>query len=240
VPITHPGKVVFDEIGVTKLDLMHYYTAVVDGALRGVRDGPMILKRFVKGIGHEAVFQKRAPEKRPDFVDVAELKYASGTSATEAVVRDVAGLIWAENLGCVDLNPHPVRADDLDPPDELRVDLQLFASLFFGFRGRQDIGDGNGEVVVGHLGQIDVLESGHGADHGELAGELLDLIDADVETQPVTERFGILGVGAGHHDDRLSGGEPQVGCAHHDQRRAGVAFVVEGIQVRMSTAALVR
>lgn len=123
VPITHPDKVVFDEIGVTKLDLMHYYAAVADGALRGVRDRPMILKRFVKGIGHEAVFQKRAPEKRPDFVDVAELKYASGTSAKEAVLRDVAGLIWAVNLGCVDLNPHPVRADDLDHPDELRVDL---------------------------------------------------------------------------------------------------------------------
>jgi len=218
VPITYPGKVVFDEIGVTKLDLMHYYAAVADGALRGVRDRPMILKRFVKGIGHEAVFQKRAPEKRPDVVDVAELKYASGTSAKEAVLRDVAGVIWAVNLGCVDLNPHPVRADDLDHPDELRVDLQLFASLFVGFRGRQ----------------------GHGADHGELAGELLDLIDADVETQPVTERFGVLGVGAQHHDDRLCGGEPQVGCAHHDQRRADVAFVVEGIQVRMSTAALVR
>ncbi|GJF11206.1 DNA polymerase domain-containing protein [Mycolicibacterium cyprinidarum] len=123
VPITHPDKVVFGDIGVTKLDLMHYYAAVSDGALRGVRDRPMILKRFVKGIGHEAVFQKRAPEKRPDFIDVAELRYASGTSAKEAVLRDVGGLIWAVNLGCVDLNPHPVRADDLDHPDELRVDL---------------------------------------------------------------------------------------------------------------------
>jgi DNA ligase D-like protein (predicted polymerase) len=83
----------------------------------------MILKRFVKGIETEAVFQKRAPEKRPDFVDVAELRYASGTSAKEAVLHDAAGLVWAVNLGCVDLNPHPVRADDLDHPDELRVDL---------------------------------------------------------------------------------------------------------------------
>ena len=83
----------------------------------------MILKRFVKGITEEAVFQKRAPEKRPDFVDVAELKYASGTSAKEAVIHDAAGLVWAVNLGCVDLNPHPVRADDLAHPDELRVDL---------------------------------------------------------------------------------------------------------------------
>ena len=107
----------------TKLDLVEYYLAVADGALRGVAGRPMILKRFVKGISQEAVFQKRAPEKRPDWIDVAELKYASGTSAKEAVIHDAAGLAWAVNLGCVDLNPHPVQADDLDHPDELRVDL---------------------------------------------------------------------------------------------------------------------
>ncbi|KUI47292.1 DNA polymerase [Mycobacterium sp. GA-1199] len=123
VPISNPDKVVFPDTGVTKSDLMHYYLSVAEGALRGVRDRPMILKRFVKGITEEAVFQKRAPKKRPDFVDVAELKYASGTSAAEAVLRDAAGLVWAVNLGCVDLNPHPVRADDLAHPDELRVDL---------------------------------------------------------------------------------------------------------------------
>jgi len=123
VAITNPDKVVFPDIGVTKLDLIHYYLAVANGALRGVADRPMILKRFVKGITEEAVFQKRAPEKRPDFVDVAELKYASGTSAKEAVLHDAAGLVWAVNLGCVDLNPHPLRADDLAHPDELRVDL---------------------------------------------------------------------------------------------------------------------
>ncbi len=124
VPITHPDKVVFPQIGATKLDLMRYYLDVAPGALRGVVDRPMILKRFVKGITEEAVFQKRAPEKnRPDYVDVAELLYASGTSAKEAVLRDAAGLVWAVNLGCVDLNPHPVRADDLGHPDELRVDL---------------------------------------------------------------------------------------------------------------------
>jgi DNA ligase D-like protein (predicted polymerase) len=121
--ITHPDKVVFPAIGVTKLDLINYYVAVADGALRGVADRPMILKRFVKGITEEAIFQKRAPEKRPNFVDVAELKYASGTSAKEAVIHDAAGLAWAVNTGCVDLNPHPVRADDLAHPDELRVDL---------------------------------------------------------------------------------------------------------------------
>ncbi|OBI84021.1 DNA polymerase domain-containing protein [Mycobacterium sp. E740] len=127
VPVSHPDKVVIpgsrEHPAVTKADLIRYYLSVADGALRGVRDRPMILKRFVKGITEEAVFQKRAPAKRPDFVDVAELKYASGTSAAEAVLRDAAGLVWAVNLGCVDLNPHPVRADDLAHPDELRVDL---------------------------------------------------------------------------------------------------------------------
>ncbi len=123
VSVSHPGKVVFPALGVTKLDLIQYYLHVADGALRGVRDRPMILKRFVKGITEEAVFQKRAPEKRPGYVEVAELKYASGTSAKEAVVRHAAGLAWAVNLGCIDLNPHPVLADDLDHPDELRVDL---------------------------------------------------------------------------------------------------------------------
>ncbi|WP_199255112.1 non-homologous end-joining DNA ligase [Mycolicibacterium mengxianglii] len=123
VAVTNPDKVVFPEASVTKLDLIHYYLAVADGALRGVYDRPMILKRFVKGITEEAVFQKRAPENRPDWIDVAELKYASGTSAREAVLHDAAGLAWAVNLGCVDLNPHPVRSGDLDHPDELRVDL---------------------------------------------------------------------------------------------------------------------
>jgi DNA ligase D-like protein (predicted polymerase) len=123
VSVTHPDKVVFPELGVTKLDLIEYYLAVAGGALRGVAGRPMILKRFVKGITEEAVFQKRAPEKRPEWIEVAELKYASGTSAKEAVIHDAAGLAWAVNMGCVDLNPHPVQADDLAHPDELRVDL---------------------------------------------------------------------------------------------------------------------
>src|ERR1700712_1189895 len=121
--VTNPDKVVFPETGVTKLALIEYYLSVADGALRGVKGRPMILKRFVKGIAQEAVFQKRAPENRPDWIDVAELKYASGTSAKEAVIDEAAGLVWAVNLGCVDLNPHPVRAGDLEHPDELRVDL---------------------------------------------------------------------------------------------------------------------
>lgn len=123
VEVTHPDKVVFPDLGYTKLDLIRYYLAVADGALRGVAGRPMILKRFVKGIDQEAIFQKRAPAKRPHWVDVAELRYASGTSAKEAVIHDAAGLAWAVNLGCIDLNPHPVLAEDLDHPDELRVDL---------------------------------------------------------------------------------------------------------------------
>ncbi|UXA18426.1 DNA polymerase domain-containing protein [Mycobacterium sp. SMC-4] len=148
VPITNPDKMVFGELGITKRDLMGYYAAVADGALAGVRNRPMILKRFVKGIEVEAVFQKRAPEKRPDFVDVAELKYASGTSAKEAVLHDAAGLIWAVNLGCVDLNPHPVRADDLDHPDELRVDLDPMPGV--GWRQILDVAFVAREVLEDH------------------------------------------------------------------------------------------
>jgi bifunctional non-homologous end joining protein LigD len=123
VTITSTDRVVFPAAGYTKLDLVQYYLAVAEGALRGVTGRPMILKRFVKGISEEAVFQKRPPAKRPDWVEVAELHYASGTSAEEVVVRDEATLAWVVNLGCVDLNPHPVQAEDLDHPDELRIDL---------------------------------------------------------------------------------------------------------------------
>jgi bifunctional non-homologous end joining protein LigD len=123
VTITNPDKVLFPVPGTTKLDLVEYYLAVADGALRGVRGRPMILKRFVKGIDEEAFFQKRAPATRPDWIEVAELHYASGRSAEEVVVRDAAQLAWVVNLGCIDLNPHPVLAEDLERPDELRIDL---------------------------------------------------------------------------------------------------------------------
>jgi bifunctional non-homologous end joining protein LigD len=135
VVITHPDKPIFpdaDDGGHTKLDLVRYYLAVADGALRGVRGRPMVLKRFVKGIDEEAFFQKRAPTKRPDWIEVAELRYASGTSAEEVVVRDAAGLAWVINLGCVDLNPHPVQAEDLDRPDELRIDLDPLPGVAWG------------------------------------------------------------------------------------------------------------
>ncbi len=123
VTITNPTKIFFAESGVTKLDLVRYYLAVADGALRGVRGRPMALKRFVNGAAGEAFFQKRAPDNRPDWLRVATLSFPSGRTADEIVVDNAAGLAWIVNLGCLDLNPHPVRADDLDHPDELRVDL---------------------------------------------------------------------------------------------------------------------
>ncbi|MGH3452988.1 MAG: non-homologous end-joining DNA ligase [Nocardioidaceae bacterium] len=123
VTVTNPDRVVFADGGHTKLDLVRYYLAVAEGALLGVSGRPMILKRFVKGIDQEAFFQKRAPKKRPEWLETVTLSYASGTSADEVVVRDAAGLAWVVNLGCIDLNPHPVLAEDLDRPDELRIDL---------------------------------------------------------------------------------------------------------------------
>jgi bifunctional non-homologous end joining protein LigD len=123
VTISNPGKLFFADAGITKLDLVRYYLAVADGALLGVRDRPMALKRFVDGAGGEAFFQKRAPKKLPDFVRTVELSFPSGRTADEVVVDNVAALAWVVNLGCIDLNPHPVRSGDLDHPDELRVDL---------------------------------------------------------------------------------------------------------------------
>ena len=123
VAVSNPSKVYFPRAGVTKLDMVRYYLAVAPGALGGVRGRPMALKRFVNGAEGEPFFQKRAPEKRPGFVRTVELSFPSGRTADEVVVTDEAVLAWVINLGCIDLNPHPVRARDLDHPDELRVDL---------------------------------------------------------------------------------------------------------------------
>ncbi len=123
VSVTNPGKVFFEEAGITKLDLVNYYLAVVDGALRGVMDRPMALKRFVNGASGEAFFQKRAPASVPSYVRTVELSFPSGRTADEVVVSNAAALAWVVNLGCIDLNPHPTRAEDLEHPDELRVDL---------------------------------------------------------------------------------------------------------------------
>ena len=123
VVITNPDKVYFPQAGYTKLDVANYYAAVADGAMLGVADRPIVLKRYVNGADQEPFFQKRAPEQRPDWIETVELKFPSGRTAHEIVARDAATLLWTVNLGCIDLNPHPVRADDLDHPDELRVDL---------------------------------------------------------------------------------------------------------------------
>jgi bifunctional non-homologous end joining protein LigD len=123
VAISNPSKVFFSRAGVTKLDMVRYYLSVADGALAGVAARPMALKRFVNGAESEAFFQKRAPEKRPDWIGTVELRFPSGRTADEVVVSDEAALAWVINLGCIDLNPHPVRFFDLDHPDELRVDL---------------------------------------------------------------------------------------------------------------------
>jgi bifunctional non-homologous end joining protein LigD len=123
VTITNPSKVFFPELGITKLDIVRYYLAVADGALRGVSGRPMALKRFVDGATGQPFFQKRAPKSRPDWIETIELRFPSGRTAEEIVVRDAAQLAWVINLGCIDLNPHPVRTSDMDHPDELRVDL---------------------------------------------------------------------------------------------------------------------
>src|SRR6476659_783649 len=123
VSISNPDKVYFPEPGYTKMDLVSYYLAVADGALRGAGGRPMALKRFVDGITKEPFFQKRAPDNTPEWIRTAELTFPSGRTADEVVLDEPAGLAWVVNLGCIDLNPHPVRAEDLDHPDELRVDL---------------------------------------------------------------------------------------------------------------------
>src|SRR2546428_8516455 len=123
VTISNPDKIFFPKSGHTKLDLVRYYVAVAEGALRGVGGRPMALKRFVNGAEGEAFFQKRAPTSRPEWIETVELSCPSGRTAEEIVVTNAAQLAWIINLGCIDLNPHPVRAADLDHPDELRIDL---------------------------------------------------------------------------------------------------------------------
>jgi DNA ligase D-like protein (predicted polymerase) len=123
VVITNPYNVFFRRAGHTKLDLARYYLAVAEGALRGIAGRPIVLKRYVNGAEGEPFYQKRAPEQHPDWIETVELRFPSGRTAREIVVRDAAQLLWIVNLGCIDLNPHPVRADDLEHPDELRVDL---------------------------------------------------------------------------------------------------------------------
>jgi DNA ligase D-like protein (predicted polymerase) len=123
VSVSNPEKIYFPEAGLTKRDLVDYYIAVAPGALNGVRDRPFVMKRFVDGAAGEGFFQKRAPKARPEWLRTVVLSFPSGRTAEEVVIDHPAALIWCVNLGCIDLNPHPVRADDLEHPDELRIDL---------------------------------------------------------------------------------------------------------------------
>jgi DNA ligase D len=123
IPISNPRKVLFPHAGHTKVDLVHYYLAVAAGALRGSGGRPNMLVRYPNGIEGEFFYQKRAPESRPKWIEVVTIRFPSGRFADEIVPRDAAALAWLANLACIELHPHPVRAEDLDHPDELRVDL---------------------------------------------------------------------------------------------------------------------
>src|SRR5204863_8708799 len=124
VRVTHPDKPYFTlQTKLSKLDLVRYYLSVAEGALRGIRDRPFVMKRFVNGAEGEAFYQKRAPDNRPDWLRTITLSFPSGRTADEVVVDDAAGLAWIVNLGCIELHPHPARSGNLEHPDELRVDL---------------------------------------------------------------------------------------------------------------------
>jgi bifunctional non-homologous end joining protein LigD len=124
VTITHPHKPYFSkDVKLSKLDVVHYYLSVASGALSGIRDRPLVLKRFVDGADGPAFFQKRAPEKRPPWIRTVTLTFPSGRKADEIAIDDASGLAWVVNLGCLELHPHPVRSSDLEHPDELRIDL---------------------------------------------------------------------------------------------------------------------
>src|SRR5579863_3432939 len=124
VRITHPDKLYFSEnLPITKRDLVQYYLSVASGALSGIQDRPIVLKRFVNGAEKPAFYQKRAPAQRPSWLRTITLAFPSGRTAEEIVVDDAPGLAWIVNLGCIELHPHPVRSGNLDHPDELRIDL---------------------------------------------------------------------------------------------------------------------
>jgi DNA ligase D-like protein (predicted polymerase) len=148
VAVSNPDKVFFPALGLTKLDLVRYYLAVADGALGGIDGRPMALKRYVNGADGEFFFQKRAPSSRPPWIETVELKFPSGRSAHEIVITDAAQLVWIVNLGCIDLNPHPVRAVDLDHPDELRIDLDPMPGV--GWRQILEVAAATREVLEEH------------------------------------------------------------------------------------------
>jgi DNA ligase D-like protein (predicted polymerase) len=133
VRVTHPDKLYFSEQArISKLELVRYYLSVAPGALAGIRDRPIVLKRFVNGAESPAFYQKRAPEQRPEWLRTVTLSFPSGRTAEEIVVDDAAGLVWIVNLGCIELHPHPVRSSDLKHPDELRIDLDPVPGVAWG------------------------------------------------------------------------------------------------------------
>jgi bifunctional non-homologous end joining protein LigD len=129
VNVTNPGKILFAQAGYTKLDVVRYYLSVAEGALRGSGGRPNVLVRYPNGIDGEFFFQKRAPKDRPSWIDAVTISFPSGRTAEEIVPRHAADLAWMANLGCLELHPHPVRATDLEHPDELRIDLDPVADV---------------------------------------------------------------------------------------------------------------
>ena len=152
VRVTNPSKVFFTARGETKLDLVHYYLAVGEGALRGVFERPTVLKRYPHGAEGDFFFQKRAPEKRPPWIETVQVRFPSGRTADELCPTHVADLAWAANLGCLDLNPWAVRRSDLDHPDELRIDLDPQPGVAFDAVRRVALM--SREVLVEHGGLI--------------------------------------------------------------------------------------
>ena len=148
VAISNPHKVLFPKPGYTKLDLVQYYLAVAPGALRGSGGRPNMLVRFPNGIGGEFFYQKRAPESRPDWISVVTLRFPSGRSADEVVPRDAAALAWLANLACIELHPHPVRAEDLEHPDELRIDLDPVSGV--AWKQVREVGSAVRDVLAEH------------------------------------------------------------------------------------------
>jgi bifunctional non-homologous end joining protein LigD len=148
VTVTNPEKIYFPKAAITKLALVQYYLAVAEAAIRGVARRPMIMKRYVNGIEEEPFFQKRVPEKRPPWITTATFTFPSGRSAEEVTVQDAAQLAWIVNLGCVDLNPHAVRAEDMDRPDELRIDLDPVPGI--GWAQIRDVAAVCREVLAEH------------------------------------------------------------------------------------------
>ena len=132
VAVSNPEKIYFPKAGITKLELVQYYLSIAEGALRGVARRPQILKRFVDGADGEPFYQKRAPAKRPAWVEVAMFTFPSGRHADEIVVNNTAQLVYVVNLGCIDLNPHAVRSEDMDRPDEFRIDLDPVPGVAWG------------------------------------------------------------------------------------------------------------